>query len=72
MWPGSSHDLPQRTHVHQPVHGIDLLVGHAEQRGQRLAQLRGAVGADLHAHDLAEAPAAQLVLDRLQQVGGVV
>ncbi len=28
--------------------------------------------ADLDAHDLAEAPAAQLVLDRLQQVGGVV
>ena len=30
------------------------------------------LGADLDAHDLAEAPAAQLVLDRLQQVGGVV
>ena len=28
--------------------------------------------ADLDAHDLAEAPAAQLVLDRLKQVGGVV
>ena len=29
-------------------------------------------GADLDAHDLAEAPAAQLVLDRLQQVVGLV
>ena len=28
--------------------------------------------ADLDAHDLAEAPAAQLVLDRLQQVVGLV
>ena len=39
---------------------------------QLLAQLRGAARADLDAHDLAEAAAAQLVLDRLQQVGGVV
>ena len=30
------------------------------------------MGAELDAHDLAEAPATQLVLDRLQQVGGVV
>ena len=30
------------------------------------------MGAELDAHDLAEAAAAQLVLDRLQQVGGVV
>ena len=39
---------------------------------QLVAQVLGAARADLHAHDLPEAPAAQLVLDGLQQVGGVV
>ena len=37
-----------------------------------LAQRRAHPGADLEPHDLAEAPAAQLVLDGLQQVVGLV
>ncbi len=69
---GQLDDLPQRAHVEQAVDRVDLLVLHAQQPRQRLAQLLGAVRADLDAHDLAETPAAQLVLDRLQQVGGVV
>ena len=71
-WPGQLHDLPQRAHVEQPVDGVDLVVLDAEQARERVAQALGAVRADLDAHDLAEAPAAQLVLDGLQQVGGVV
>ena len=69
---GELHDLPQRAHVEQPVDRIDLVLVDAEQAHERVAQLLGAGGADLHAHDLAEAPASQLVLDRLEQVGGVV
>jgi hypothetical protein len=69
---GEPDDLPQRAHVEQPVDRVDLLVLHSQQARQLLAQLLGAARADLHAHYLAEAPAAQLVLDRLQQVGGVV
>ena len=69
---GKPHDLPQGAHVEQSIDGVDLLLLHAQQACQRLAQLLGAVRADLDAHDLAEAPAAQLVLDGLQQVGGVV
>ena len=70
--PGQAHDLPQRAHVEQSLDRIDLFVLHAEQALQLLAQLLGAAGADLDAHHLAEAPAAELVLDGLQQVGGVV
>ncbi len=65
-------DLPQRAHVEQPVDRVDLVLLYSQQSRQLLAQALRAVGADLDAHDLAEAPAAQLVLDRLQQVGGVV
>ena len=65
-------DLPQRAHVEQAVDGEDLIVLHAEQARERLAQLLGAARADLDPDDLAEAPAAELVLDRLQQVGRVV
>ncbi len=69
---GEFDDLPQRAHVEQPVHGVDLVVLHAQQAGEGVAELARAPGAHLHPHDLAEAPAAQLVLDRLEQVGGVV
>ena len=69
---GQLDDLPQLAHVEQAVDGEDLLVLHAEQARQRRAQLLGHACAGLHADDLPEAPAAQLVLDRLEQVGGVV
>ena len=69
---GQPDDLPQRAHVQQAVDRVDLVLLDAEQRRQLLAQLLRAAGADLDAHDLAEAPAAQLVLDGLQQVRGVV
>ena len=71
--PGSFDDLPQ------------VVRGRAGRRRRRrrrastssarvslLAHRRAHAGADLDAHDLAEAPAAQLVLDRLQQVVGLV
>ena len=70
--PGQFDDLPQRAHVEQAVDRVDLVVLDAEQGGQRGAQLLRAARADLDPDDLAEAPPAQLVLDRLQQVGGVV
>ncbi len=66
-------DLPERAHVEQsrrrgrsppppsPARPTSSPRSGAEQRV-----------AELDAHDLAEAPAAQLVLDGLQQVGGVV
>ena len=69
---GQFDDLPQRAHVEQPVDRVDLVVLHPQQPGQLVAQALRAAGADLDAHHLAKAPAAQLVLDRLQQVGGVV
>ena len=69
---GQTRDLPEGAHVEQPVDGVDFVLGHAGRSEQLAAQGRGAVGAELDPHDLAEAPATQLVLDRLQQVGGVV
>ena len=62
----------KRAHVQQAFDRIDLLLGHPEQLGELAAQRRRAARAELDAHDLAETPAAQLVLDGLQQVGGVV
>ena len=52
--------------------GIDLVGLHTQQRGQLAAQVVGHGRSDLDAHHLAEAPPAQLVLDGLQQVGGLV
>jgi len=69
---GQTDELPQRAHVEQPVDRVDLVLVDAEQARQLGEQALGAVGADLDAHDLAEAPASQLVLDGLQEVGRVV
>ena len=65
----TSHSAPRSS---RPSTGVDLVVGDAQQLDQLRAQARRAARADLDAHDLAEAPPAQLVLDGLQQVGGVV
>ena len=54
------------------MHLVDLLVGCAEPLLQPLEhRARGRAG-DLEPHDVAEAAAAQLVLDRLEQVVGLV
>ena len=70
--PWQLHDLPQSAHIQESVYRIDLVFAHAQQSDQLLAQTLRAARADLYSHDLPEAPTAQLVLDRLQQVGGVV
>src|SRR6185295_19721862 len=54
--------------VDQAVDVVHLPVLEPQRVDQLLAQLRVHAGGDLEAHDLAEAAAANLVLDRLQQV----
>jgi hypothetical protein len=66
------HDLPQVGEVEQPLDDVDLARLDLEGTGQFGAQLRAHLAVDLEAHDLAEAPAAQLGLDRAQQVVGLV
>ena len=56
----------------RPVDVVDLDLVDAEPLDQPGAQRRLHARADLEPDDLAEAPAAQLVLDRLQQVVGLV
>ncbi len=65
-------DLPQVAHVEQPLDVVDLDLVDAQPLDQPGAQRRIHAGADLEPDDLAEAPPAQLVLDRLQQVVGLV
>ena len=65
-------DLPQRAEVEQPVDLVDLALLEVQRLAQLIADTRVGVDADLEAHRLAQAPAAQLVLDRLQQVVGLV
>ena len=69
---GQLDDLPQVGQVEQPVDVEDL----ARLDLERLHQLVAPGGVhpppDLDAHDLAEAPAPQLVLDGLEQVVGLV
>ena len=58
--------------VEQAVDRDDVVLLDAERVHQLLAHRLPHVGGDLDAHDLAEAPPAQLVLDGLQQVVGLV
>ena len=61
-------ELVEVGEVEHAVHLVDLLVGCAEPLLQPLEhRARGRAG-DLEPHDVAEAAAAQLVLDRLEQV----
>ena len=69
---GDLDDVPQVVEVEQAVDlehvvGVDL-----ERARDLLAHRRAHAGADLDPHGLAEAPRAQLVLDGLQQVVGLV
>ncbi len=61
-------DVGEVGEVDQPVDVVDLAVLQPQRVDQLLAQLRVHPGGDLQPHDLAEAAAADLVLDRLQQV----
>ena len=70
--PGDLDDLPQVVEVEQPVDLEDVLGLGLERPLELLAHVAAHARLDLDAHDLAEAPPAQLVLDRLQQVVGLV
>ena len=65
-------DLPQVGEVEQPVDDVDLALLDLERLGELGAQVRAHLAVDLEAHDLAEAPPAQLGLDGPQQVVGLV
>ena len=69
---GDVGDVAEVAEVDQPVDVVDLAVFEPQRVDQLLAQLRVHPGRDLEPHDLAEAAAADLVLDRLQQVVGLV
>ena len=69
---GDVGDVPEVGEVEQAVDVVDLAVLEPQGLDQLLAQLRVHPGGDLEPHDLAEAAAADLVLDRLQQVVGLV
>ena len=70
--PRDLHDLPQVVEVEQPVDREHVLVLGLERALELLAHLAAHPRLDLDAHDLAEAPAPELVLDRLQEVVGLV
>ena len=55
-----------------PVDVVDLALLEVERLAQQLAHARADVDVDLQAHRLAEAPPAQLGLDGLQEVVGLV
>ncbi len=65
---GHAHDVPQVLQVEQPGDLEHVLVLGAQGGDDLLAHRRAHAGADLDAHDLAEAAPAQLVLDRPHQV----
>ena len=65
-------ELAQLGQVEQAGHEVDLVRGDVEPALQLLEHLRRARARDLDAHRIAEAAAAQLELDRLQQVVGLV
>jgi hypothetical protein len=67
-----SGDLPQIAQVEQPLDVVHLYLVDPEPFDQPRAHRRVHAGADLEPHDLAEAPAPKLVLDRLEEVVGLV
>ena len=70
--PVEAGDLPQVAEVEHPLDVVDLDLVDPEPLDQPGAQRRIHAGADLESHDLAEAPSPELVLDRLEQVVGLV
>ncbi len=69
---GDVGDVLEVGEVEQPVDVVDLAVFEPQRADQLVAQLLVHPGGDLQPHDLAEAAPAQLVLDRLQEVVGLV
>ena len=69
---GEPDHVPEVAEVHQPLDLVDLVVGRAERDHQLVAQPFAHPGVDFEPHDLAEATPPQLLLDRLQQVVGLV
>ena len=69
---GDVGDVAEVAEVDQAVDVVDLALLEPQRVDQLLAQLRVHPGRDLEPHDLAEAAAADLVLDRLQEVVGLV
>ena len=65
-------DVEEVVHADEPVDLVDLVLVDPEQRDQPLAQALLEVAGELEPDDLAEAAAADLVLDRLAQVVGLV
>ncbi len=70
--PGDLDDVPQVVEVEQPRHVEHVLGLDLQRLGDLLEDDRAHPGPDLDPHDIAEAPPTQLVLDRLQQVVGLV
>ena len=65
-------DLPEVAEVEHARLVVDLVVGQIEPLDQTFAHPRLDVGPDLEPDHLAEAPAPELVLDRREQVVGLV
>ena len=66
--PGDGGDVPEVGEVDQPPDLVDLAMLELQRLDQLLAQDRVHPGRDLEPHDLAEAPGADLLLDRLEEV----
>ena len=64
--------LPEVAEIEQPFDVVDLDLVDPEPVDQPAAQGRIHPRADFEAHDFAKAPAPQLILDRLQQVIGLI
>ena len=56
----------------RPVHLVDLVLGDLELLLEELSHALGRLRGDLEAHDRAEAAAPHLLLDRGEEVGGLV
>ena len=72
-WPESADDVPEVAEVEQALDLVDLVARRCPSAATSCSRSRGSMlGLDLEPDDLAEAAAAQLLLDRLQQVVGLV
>ncbi len=70
--PVDGHELLELREVEEAVDAVDLGLVRLEAALQARDHLGGRRRAHLDAHDVAEAPSAELALDRLEQVVGVV
>ena len=70
--PVEANELPQVGQIERPLDVVDLALLEIEPVDQALAQVRLHPGRDLEPYDLAEAAAAELVLDGSDEVVGLV